>query len=75
MDDDVLLGVATPPEGWPPCICGSTVWPHECVWARLATTHGHLPDCEVCGRTDWPAGGMLAARAIHMRGHERAGEV
>lgn len=34
-----------------------------------------LPPCEVCGKADWPAGGMHAARSIHMRTHERAGFV
>jgi hypothetical protein len=31
-----------------------------------------LPPCEVCGFSDWPEGGMHAARSIHMRQHERA---
>lgn len=102
MDDEVLLGVATP------CMCGASNWPHDCVWDRLQTVldqqsepvarvvlasweaclrrhsseaqHlldciGLLPPCEVCGASGWPAGGMDAARAIHMRDHERRGEV
>lgn len=83
--DEVLLGVGAPPEGWSPCVCGSTVRPHDCVWAGLKTTLALpevattrlpvLPPCPVCGRTDWPAGGMHAARDIHMRAHERKGEV
>jgi len=31
-----------------------------------------LPPCEVCGFSDWPEGGMHAARSIHMRQHVRA---
>ena len=34
-----------------------------------------LPPCEVCGFSTWPAGGMHAARSIHMRGHERNGDL
>ena len=35
MDDEVLLGVATPAGGWcapaeVACVCGSTCWPHDC---------------------------------------------
>jgi hypothetical protein len=30
-----------------------------------------LPACEVCGFSNWPVGGMHAARSIHMRQHER----
>lgn len=33
-----------------------------------------LDPCPVCGFADWPEGGMHAARSIHMRAHERAGE-
>lgn len=88
--NEVLLGVATPSGGWcapadAVCVCGSTTWPHDCVWAGLKTTLALpevattrlpvLPPCPVCGRTDWPAGGMHAARDIHMRAHERKGEV
>ena len=77
MDDDVLLGVATPTV----CVCGSVgCQPDECVWARLTAVArtGPLeqhrrevapPPCEVCG-----PGGMHAAVDISMRGHERAGE-
>lgn len=91
VDDEVLLGVATPSGGWcapadVTCVCGSTCWPHDCVWAGLqralnppaeaaATRVGFLPPCPVCGRADWPAGGMHAARTVHMLAHERRGEV
>lgn len=34
-----------------------------------------LPPCEVCGFSTWPAGGMHAARAIHMSGHETKGDL
>ena len=83
-DEEVLLGVATPAGGWDPCVCGSTTWPHDCVWGRLKTTLDlpeaaaartvTLPPCEVCGFDGWPVGGMHAARDIHMRAHERKGE-
>lgn len=48
MDDEVLLGVATPAGGWcapaeVACVCGSTTWPHDCVWAGLKTTLLDLP--------------------------------
>lgn len=33
-----------------------------------------LEPCPICGLADWPEGGMHAARAIHMRAHERIGE-
>lgn len=33
-----------------------------------------LDPCPVCGFADWPEGGMHAARSIHLRAHERAGE-
>lgn len=90
--NEVLLGVATPSGGWcapadAVCVCGSTVWPHDCVWAGLKTRLLDLPDevnasrgvvvlppCPMCGRTDWPAGGMHAVRDIHIRAHERKGE-
>lgn len=82
MADDVLLGVATPTV----CVCGSVgCQPDECVWARLTAVartgpleqHRRevtLPPCEVCGFDGWPDGGMFA-RSIHMRAHERRGEV
>ena len=69
------------------CVCGSVgCQPDECVWARLTAVArtGPLeqhrrevapPPCEVCGASDWPVGGMHAARSIHMRAHERRGEV
>lgn len=69
------------------CICGSTCWPHECTLviapgealdlpAVVAVRGGVvLPPCEVCGFSTWPAGGMHAARSIHMRGHERNGDL
>lgn len=57
------------------CVCG-TAGPHDCVWDGLRVRLGRsywcgLPPCEVCGFSSWPAGGMAAARSIHMRAHER----
>jgi hypothetical protein len=31
-----------------------------------------LDPCPVCGKADWPEGGMHAARSIHLRAHERS---
>ena len=59
--DEVLLGVATPSGGWcapadAVCVCGSTTWPHDCVWAGLKTTLLDLPDEVVAARSGgrWP---------------------
>lgn len=30
-----------------------------------------LSPCPICGFGEWPAGGMHAARLIHLRAHER----
>ena len=59
-DEEVLLGVATPADVGPDLVAAGGVT---------------LPPCEVCGFDGWPDGGMFAARSIHMRAHERRGEV
>jgi hypothetical protein len=38
-------------------------------WDEKEDEQPLVPPCEVCGFSDWPEGGMHAARSIHVRQH------
>jgi len=73
---EIIAAVGAPTAFHEVLIDGLQVIPQSIVvdWPQPGDAVIQLAPCEVCGFSDWPAGGMHAARSIHMHNHKITAE-